>query len=151
MGHFIKLGSAVLIGGHVYHGRPFCQTLCLDFHGHEDVKRLAKAFKAIQTAVSSIRDFYRSLMSHPPSKDSVAHLLPCPTPLDSGPLPALMFKCRFTQSGFRYVYPREREQVRSAMYIATLDPPAAPSKSAASATVESSVGSVEVVVKFTAR
>ncbi|TBU41190.1 hypothetical protein BD309DRAFT_868775, partial [Dichomitus squalens] len=119
MGHFIEFGSVVSIGGDVYHGRSYSQKLYLSFHGHKDVLRLAKAFRAVQLATKSIRDFHTSLATHRPLGVSIEHLFPSPTPLD----------------------------VRSAMYIATLQVPAA-----SGAVESSSVGtSVEVAVKFTAR
>ncbi|TBU21455.1 hypothetical protein BD311DRAFT_678300, partial [Dichomitus squalens] len=147
MGHFIEFGSVVSIGGDVYYGRSYSQKLYLGFHGHKDVLRLAKAFRAVQLATKSIRDFHTSLATHRPLGVSIEHLFPSPTPLDGTPLPVLAFKCRLSRTGRRYIHPRNEDEVRSAMYIATLQVPAA-----SGAVESSSVGtSVEVAVKFTAR
>ena len=144
MGHVIEFGSAIFISGDVYQGRSFSQKLCLDLHGHENVLRLAKAFKAVQLAAKSIRDFHVSLKNHPPLEASIDHLFPSPTSLDGTPLPALSFKCRLSRTGHRYIFPREADEVRSAMYIATLQVPA-------TSEAEEPSRDVEVVVKFTSR
>ena len=143
-GNFIEFGSAVFIGGDVYQGRSFSHKLCLDFHGHENVLRLTKAFQAVRLATESIQDFHESMRRRLALKDSIDHYFPSPTPLDDAPLPALSFKCRLSPTGRRYVHPRNLEEVRSALYIATLQAPA-------SSDAVEPLRNVEVVVKFAPR
>lgn len=136
MGHFIEFGSAVPIGGNVYYSQSFSLKLRLCFHGHKEIIRLAKAFRAVQIATRSIRNFHISLATNPPLQYSIKHLFPPPTPIDDAPLPTLSLNCRLSKAGRRYIFPRNSEEVRSGLYIAAL---------------ESSERNVEVVVKFTAR
>ena len=147
-GDHIELGSAIFLGDGVHHSTPFSQRLRLGFHAHDNVFRLAQAFMAISLAAKSIANYYTDIKKHPPPADSIAHLFPAPTRLDGDPLPdGLRFRCGLSRAAARFTLPRDTEDQRTGLYIATMPARAATPPSTAAAAAPD----IEVVVKFTAR
>ena len=141
-GDHLELSSAIFLGDDVHQSAPFAQRLCLGFHAHDNIFRLAQAFKAVTIAAKSILGYYADLNRYPPPAGSTAHMFPNPTRLDGDPLlENLRFKCRLSRAGTRVTLPKLEDDRRLGLYIASM--PAPPSSAAAS--------DIEVVVKFTAR
>ena len=152
-GDHLELGSAVFLGDGVHYNAPFSQRLHLGFHAHNNIMRLAQAFKAITIAAKSIMGYHADLTIDPPPADSTAHLFSTPTRLDGDPLPdKLRFKCRLSRVGTRFILSRDQDDQRSGLYIASLTTPATSSVPATpSSTAAATAPDTEVVVKFTAR
>ncbi|KAH9927657.1 uncharacterized protein B0H18DRAFT_283188 [Fomitopsis serialis] len=146
MGDLLEIGIAMYTDG-PYTDCVFSERLRLDFHRNENVLRVARAFKAVQLAVSDLRAFYARLDAAPPNPPiSIAHLFPSPLPDPSwkDSIPSLTFTHRMSRAGQLYLMAESPDRRSSCIYVATMP------KSLASGAGDTADGEVEVLVKFTA-